>query len=1086
MPQRIGGRVVRLGGRVFRPGKWIVTGVVCASLLVTAAPRAQQPIAVATSRSTGSALLGLNIVAADVALPPGQWEVAGVTPANTLEQIFLTAAAGADPAARRIPAAEIQRNLNSGSYHVSQFYPAISAFAQTHAGIGPSTATEIATGSSSYLMQMFGRSPWDEEAGRPVPGPFFFLIPSQPITAPANRGGGNVSRTPVLLELRPYVGDGKQWVLYADGHTERVQIDQALVTKYNLVIRPVRPATPAAASDPNAPVRYALHGVLKNATASSATLTLADAFGGRTLEVRWSLQGGRLDSQLLTEWADARSRSWRALADGNDAPVLETWLARSRFLYGGGPSKADADPFLAMMRARRTTDTLGVLGGRAALRETLQMDAIGATTTVPGGDARVPIGSLKGVEVKSLPFETMLAGKTGGRIGLADRVPADRLLIYFAKPSAVFPFLETGGDFLARAGSLYTASAFDDNLKGRYLRRLGLAEGAGKAFLESGAVTDLAFVASDLFFLDGTDLTLIMRMRAPGTIAGALRLLGVVDLPAEGVTEKPTPNGRAAYWARQGDVLTVSTSRAELDSVLKLGADPNARSLGRSAEFQYLLTELPMKTETRALVYMSDPFIRRMVGPAMKIGQLRRLRARSEMTVVTAGALLYRLDGHRDTPTLARLIELGYVADKVKAGNYVIRPDFSVASPRWGTLADTAAIDTAAIDFASQEEAQAYQSYMDNYRNFWRQFFDPIAMRLDDAAGDQLELTTFILPLVDSDLYNGVRGFLQSKERGARLKVPVVTPAPVTQLSINLTEEAWVNLSGEWSRTFSEYTGISPEVFDLLGPGLHIAIQDADPIITVGTGDMLGAFGGPMFGRGMDMMIPFALSVFTRPVKIFVELQDPQKALALLRQATARAPRSDMRPEGVQFRQIEGKDAWIFSMGVPGVVTLRLGLEIQNGFLVFSNVPWTKPVTMQRVDTLALNGASIQIAPQAIKEGLPGLFATQAEHDQRSALSSMAALLPLLQAVSATPDEAAALHTTLFGSTPLHPKTGAWVWKNGRLESSSYGSAMRWKVPMYRPEMGDFGLFENATLLDLNMQFESGGLRATAKWKWKN
>ena len=1064
----------------------LFAAVVCASLLSAAAPRAQQPIAVSTSRTTTSALLGLNIVNADVSLPPGQWDVVGITPANTLEQVFISAVAGPEMAARRIPAAEIQRNVNSGNYHVSQFYPSISAFAQKNSGIGPRTAMELASGSQSYLLQAFGRSPWDEEGGRPVPGPFFFLVPSQPITPPANRGGA-VSRTPVLLELRPYVGDGKHWVLYADGHTERVAIDQALVTKYNLVIRPVRPSAQPAAADPNAPVKYSLFGVVKSATAMSATLTLADTARGRTAEVRWSLQGGRLDSQLLTEWADVRSRSWRALADVSDADVLEAWLARARFLYGGGPQTAPADPFMAMRNARdaHRTDTFGVLGGRAALRETLQMEALGETMAVPGGGS-VPISTLKGVEVKSLPFETMLAGKTGGRIALADRVPADRLLIYFAKPSAVFPFLDKGGDFLARTGSLYTASAFDDNLKGRYLRRLGLTDGAGKAFLESGAVTDLAFVASDLFFLDGTDLTLIMRMRAPGTIAGALRLLGVVDLPAEGVAEKATPGGRPVFWARQGDVLTVSTSRAELDATLRLGADPSGRSLGRSAEFQYLLTELPVKTETRALVYMSDPFIRRMVGPAIKIGQLRRLKARSEMTVVTAGALLYRLDGYKDTPTLARLLELGYVPDSVKGGNYLIRPDLSVASPKWGTLADTNAINTAAIDSVTAEEAQEYQSYMDNYRQYWRQYFDPIAMRLDDAAGDQLELTTFILPLVDSALYNGVREFLQSSERGAKLKVPVLTPEAVTQLSINLTEDAWVGLSGEWSREFSEYTGISPEIFDLLGPGLHVAIQDADPIITTGTGDLLGAFGGPMFGRGMDMMIPLALSVFTRPVKIFIELQDPQKALAMLRQATTRAPRSDMRPEAVQFRQIEGKDAWIYSMGVPGIVTLRLGLEIQNGYLVFSNVPWTKPVTIQRVDTLPMNGASIRVAPSAIKEGLPGLFATQAEHDQRAAMSSMAALFPLLQAVSATPEEAAALHTTLFGSTPLHPKTGGWVWKNGRLESSTYGSATRWKVPMYRPEMGDFGVFENATLLDLNMQFESGGLRATARWTWKD
>jgi len=59
--------------------------------------------------------------------------------------------------------------------------------------------------------------------------------------------------------------------------------------------------------------------------------------------------------------------------------------------------------------------------------------------------ATVPLASLKGVEVKSHPFAEMLAGKEGGRLPLADHVPADRLFVYFARPSAVFPLLDHGG-----------------------------------------------------------------------------------------------------------------------------------------------------------------------------------------------------------------------------------------------------------------------------------------------------------------------------------------------------------------------------------------------------------------------------------------------------------------------------------------------------------------------------------------------------------------------------------------------------------------------------------------------------------------
>jgi hypothetical protein len=180
---------------------------------------------------------------------------------------------------------------------------------------------------------------------------------------------------------------------------------------------------------------------------------------------------------------------------------------------------------------------------------------------------------------------------------------------------------------------------------------------------------------------------------------------------------------------------------------------------------------------------------------------------------------------------------------------------------------------------------------------------------------------------------------------------------------------------------------------------------------------------------------------------------------------------------------VQGRDAWIYTLGIPGIATFRLGLEIQNGFLVFSNIPWSQPVTVRSADTRTFNGATLHLTPTAVRQGLAGLFATQSELDQTAALSSMASLLPLLQSISATPDEAASAHATLFGSKPLHPGTGSWIWKDGQLESSQYGTATRWKEAIYSPQMGDFGLFNSLTDVDLNMQFESGGLRAVVRWK---
>lgn len=1064
-----------------------VTAALLYGLVFVSPLRAAEVIPVGTTRTFTSGALGLTVVAAEVGLPAGRWEVSAIAPAKVLDQVFLVPRAVPEDIAGggRVQRGNTERRVESARWPLQGLFAACRDYAATHEGKGPSAFSDLDPQKYRAVVESLGRSPWPEDAGREVKGPFYFLVPDVPIPLGAGPRATTGSESPLVFELRPYVDDGKHWVLFSDGRTERRPIDPALVTRHGLRITFVKVRATGERPPVGATHGYRILGLLRAPTATAATLTLTDRGAGARTELRWNLAAAQPGgAQLLGEWAEVRARDWWPLLERRDAPLLLAWAARMKDLYGVQQAPF-ADPDAAREPAR-TTDGFAILGGRAALRETLQMQLLRPRAAAQPEPATIPVSTLRGVEVKSHPFEVMLAGKEGRRLALADHVPADRFFVYFAKPSSFFPLLDHGGDFLFRTGSLFTKSAVDDDLKGRYLRRLGLGEKLGRRFLESGEVTELAIVTPDLFFVDGTDITVIMRLRRPDTLLGRMKDFAGIELGGEGITEKALESGRKAYWGRQGDLLSVSTSRGELEGILALGARQGAGSLGRSAEFRYMLTQLPLQKDTRALVYLSDPFVRRMVGPAVKIGQLRRMRARADMEMITAGALLFILDGHREKPALEKLVTLGYVPPTVAAAGYRLRGDLAAVSPRWGSPAEMASIDAASVDKVTASEAEAYRLYVDEYAHYWRQYFDPIAMRLDDTADGALELSTFILPLPDSQLYNQVRGFLAAREAGSVLRVPAVAPDPVLLLSVNLTDDVWVKISGSWSELFSQYTGISPAIFDHLGPALHVAVQDADPIIVLGNADLLGSFAGPaltanlMGGGGL----PLLLAVLTRPCKIIIELKDEQAALDMLRAATGGA-RDTSRGTMVEFRQVEGRDAWIYSLNVAGLVRVRFGIEVKNGYLILSNVPWSQPVTVNAAPERELNGAELQIAPGAVRQGLPGLFATQSEQNQLAAISGMAALYPLLLTVSSTPDEAAARHAALFGSKPLHPGPGRWIWKDARLESSVYGTATHWKEPAYRAEMGDFGLLEGVTRLSANMQFEADGLRAICRWIWK-
>ncbi|MFQ5959486.1 MAG: hypothetical protein ACE5LF_08975, partial [Alphaproteobacteria bacterium] len=70
-----------------------------------------------------------------------------------------------------------------------------------------------------------------------------------------------------------------------------------------------------------------------------------------------------------------------------------------------------------------------------------------------------------------------------------------------------------------------------------------------------------------------------------------------------------------------------------------------------------------------------------------------------------------------------------------------------------------------------------------------------------------------------------------------------------------------------------------------------------------------------------------------------------------------------------------------------------------------------------------------------------------------------------------------------FGFRPVHPTSGRWLWNNGQLESSVFGSALRPVQPEHTPGDRNFGLFPSVDSLDVNLQLEDTGLRTRIRWR---
>jgi hypothetical protein len=284
------------------------------------------------------------------------------------------------------------------------------------------------------------------------------------------------------------------------------------------------------------------------------------------------------------------------------------------------------------------------------------------------------------------------------------------------------------------------------------------------------------------------------------------------------------------------------------------------------------------------------------------------------------------------------------------------------------------------------------------------------------------------------------------------------------------------------------YARISPAFLDDLGPGLHLAINDADPVIALGSGDLLGLFGGgtSRLGRSTtSLMITAALAILTRPVTLAIETRDPEATRRYLRRASvsSSARRRRSGDFSAQFFQVTGQDSWVYSIDILGLVKLRYGLEVSDGYLMIRNIPWSAQDKVQRVEPTALNGARLVVYPGASRLQLPGLHAAAVEQQSATALYGAGLLFPLLASGYTDMADVLSAHQRLFGFAPVHPAGGEWTWEQGQVVSSAYGSLYGRSFPPYRPGDTDFGLMKGFAEIGVQMQFEDSGLRTRLRWR---
>ncbi len=693
-------------------------------------------------------------------------------------------------------------------------------------------------------------------------------------------------------------------------------------------------------------------------------------------------------------------------------------------------------------------------------------------------DEVVAVASLKGPTVKSHPWEKMLAGRKPAISPLAYDVPEDFYLVEFRALSKLLDVLDANDLWGAHLFNQAFKEARTQNVGERLKRQLAVqAEPALRPFYDL-VVQDVAVTGSDPFVREGSDVTLIFRLKQPALFkprmdafldeaqkarADATRTTG--NYLGVDYVQLETPSRDLSVIAADPapDLHVRSNSLVAFRRVVEaIKGHQGVRRLGDTAEFAYIRTLMPQGDEAEdGLLYMSDPFIRRLVGPQLKLTERRRMLCYNHLRMIGHAALLYRTEFGKWPTSLEELARTNSSPGQFgegelscpSGGKYALSADGAsgVCSHHGHALYLTPNLEIPVTE-VSGAEADEYDAFLAEYNQYWRTYFDPIALRLK-ATPQQYRVETLILPLIDNSVYTGLASALSGEPEA--LDVLPVPPRNIFSLALRLNKEPFLKRAKRKGSDTSDdllrelgvgdktLTDLKVEEFLSKGlgnqAGLHV--YDSYPNFDLNYSNLLGML--VMMGRaggadeiGSDMMIiGAALLSLNSPVYVALPVRDERVVddflerldviLAAGTRGQGRGGLFDFRWEFYKFKLSGGQTARAINFSMEPaklrffVARVGRGLYVASKPFILEDLAARQEAAAE-ADKETVGHAMARVRARNWNEVLTDFNLSWAENERDACLENLGPLADVGRALAAGPAPADLDKAVLAEADKLH------------------------------------------------------------------
>lgn len=328
----------------------------------------------------------------------------------------------------------------------------------------------------------------------------------------------------------------------------------------------------------------------------------------------------------------------------------------------------------------------------------------------------------------------------------------------------------------------------DYKIQQRLEKQLAMKETALSRLLGGTVISDVALIGSDTFLSDGAGLGLIFEARQNALLKSQITEQRKLAAKAAGIeVQTVTIAAREvslinnadqsvrSFYVIDGDYHLVTNSKKLVEDFVNAGEGTN--SLADLNEFRHARNLMQLKENHTVFVYLSDPFFRRLLSPAVRTEMTRRIQALGEIEMVQFARVAASSE-QRKLRTVAQLIDSDFLPE-----SFLHRSDESHAQVVNGETVDTlrgaAGVFVPVVDIPierlTESEHSAYEAFKSEYRLMWTRM-DPVTIGITrqkySKKHDKLVFQFHITPYVRRGGLGFLAGYLQPDDKTQLKRLP--------------------------------------------------------------------------------------------------------------------------------------------------------------------------------------------------------------------------------------------------------------------------------------------------------------------------